>query len=112
MAFQSSYLSKEGDLLNLTWNDTYSYENSVKKAAPSVYDWDDAAWVMSSCFVIFGKFLLSFLQIGTEIFEISYYFGTNLGKFVKKTSKTNCTKFVICFNRALVRTGATGAWQL
>ena len=55
MAFQSSYLSEEGDLLNLTWNDTNSFENSVKKAAPSVYDWDDAAWVMSSCFVIFGK---------------------------------------------------------
>ena len=56
MAFQSSYLSEEGDLLNLIWNDTNSFEHSGKKTAPSVYDWDDAAWVMSSCFVIFGKF--------------------------------------------------------
>ena len=101
MAFQSSYLSEEGDLLNLTWNDTNSFEDSVKKAAPSVYDWDDAAWVLSSCFVIFGKLRLSVWQTGTVYFEKSYYLGTNFGNFIKKTSKRNYTKFVIFFNSAL-----------
>ena len=55
MAFQSSYLSEDGDLLNLTWNDTNPVGYSTKKAAPSLYEWDDAAWVMSACFIIFGK---------------------------------------------------------
>ena len=55
MAFQSSYLSEDGILLNLTWNDTSPVGYSATKAAPSLYQWDDAAWVMSACFIIFGK---------------------------------------------------------
>ena len=55
MAFQSSYLSEDGVLLNLTWNDTSPVGYSATKAAPSLYQWDDAAWVMSACFIIFGK---------------------------------------------------------
>ena len=56
MVFRSSYLSEDGELLNLTWNDTSpNGANWVKKSAPSVYEWDDAAWVMAGCFIIFGK---------------------------------------------------------
>ena len=71
MAFQSSYLSEDGVLLNLTWNDTSPVGYSATKAAPSLYEWDDAAWVMSACFIIFGEgpfniyinTLFTFLQI-------------------------------------------------
>ena len=55
MDFQSSYLSEDGFLLNLTWNDTSPRGYSVDKISPSVYAWDDAAWVMSACFIIFGR---------------------------------------------------------
>ena len=58
MDFRSSYLSEDGELLNLTWNDTSpNGANWVKKPAPSVYEWDDAAWVMAGCFIIFGKLI-------------------------------------------------------
>ena len=65
MAFQSSYLSEDGVLLNLTWNDTSPVGYSATKAAPSLYEWDDAAWVMSACFIIFGK--------GHSIFTSTYF---------------------------------------
>ena len=59
MDFRSSYLSVDGELLNLTWNDTRpNGANWVKKPAPSVYEWDDAAWVMAGCFIIFGKHIM------------------------------------------------------
>ena len=54
MAFRSSYLSEDGQLLNLSWNDTFNHGKNAK-SAPSVFQWDDAAWVMSACFIIFGK---------------------------------------------------------
>ena len=49
--FQSSYLSLEGDLLNITWNFT---GNVHKKESATIWYWDDATWVMSACFIIFG----------------------------------------------------------
>ena len=49
--FQSSYLSWEGELLNRTWNDTSDIH---KKQSNTIWEWDDATWVMSACFVIFG----------------------------------------------------------
>ena len=55
MDFRSSYLSEDGFLLNLTWNDTSPKGYSADKTSPSVYEWDDAAWVMSACFIIFGR---------------------------------------------------------
>ena len=59
MDFRSSYLSVDGELLNLTWNATRpNGANWVKKPAPSVYEWDDAAWVMAGCFIIFGKHIM------------------------------------------------------
>ena len=59
MEFRSSYLSEDGTLLNLTWNDTSSSNPSTAKTK-DVYasmEIDDAAWVLSSTFMIFGKFL-------------------------------------------------------
>ena len=49
--FVSSRISEDGTLLNLTWNDTSKLEKPEK---PSIFEWDDAAWVMSACFIIFG----------------------------------------------------------
>ena len=65
MEFRSSYLSEDGTLLNLTWNDliwndTSSGNPTTTKTMDVVYESmeiDDAAWVMSSTFMIFGKFL-------------------------------------------------------
>ena len=68
MDFRSSYLSEDGTLLNLTWNDTRSSNPSSAKTK-DVYESmeiDDAAWVLSSTFMIFGKFLFGkiFLSVG------------------------------------------------
>ena len=49
--FVSSRISEDGTLLNYTWNDTTILQ---KPPTPSVFAWDDAAWVMSACFIIFG----------------------------------------------------------
>ena len=49
--FVSSRISEDGNLLNYTWNDTTILQ---KPPTPSVFAWDDAAWVMSACFIIFG----------------------------------------------------------
>ena len=46
-----SYLSWEGELLNVTWNDTRSDEEKIPN---TIWQWDDATWVMSACFIIFG----------------------------------------------------------
>ena len=56
--FQSSYLSLEGDLLNITWNFT---GNVHKKESATIWYWDDATWVMSACFIIFGTKKLQFI---------------------------------------------------
>jgi hypothetical protein len=48
--FRSSWLSSEGELLNLTWNDT---SPDTKKSGP-IMEWDDAAWVLSATFIIFS----------------------------------------------------------
>ena len=76
MEFRSSYLSEDGTLLNLTWNDliwndTSNTGNPTTTKTKDVYESmeiDDAAWVLSSTFMIFGKFyvckiylLISFL---------------------------------------------------
>ena len=51
--FHSSYLSEDGELLNLTWNPNGT--DLRKTHDPySVFHWDDASWVMSACFIIFG----------------------------------------------------------
>ena len=64
MEFRSSYLSEDGTLLNLTWNDLTwndtSSSNPSTAKTKDVYasmEIDDAAWVLSSTFMIFGKFL-------------------------------------------------------
>ena len=56
MVFHSSYLSKDGELLNLTWNDTFN-ANPMDSSANNIdsIEVDDAAWVMSSTIMIFGK---------------------------------------------------------
>ena len=68
--FVSSRLSEDGELLNLTWNDTSKLQQPLKL---SVYQWDDAAWVMSACFIIFGMqtgfgmlgmFAINFMTLG------------------------------------------------
>ena len=46
---KSSWLSSEGELLNLTWNDT----SREIKSGP-IMEWDDAAWVLSATFIIFN----------------------------------------------------------
>ena len=46
---QSSWLSSEGELLNLTWNET----SREIKSGP-IMEWDDAAWVLSATFIIFN----------------------------------------------------------
>ena len=48
-AYRSSWISSDGELLNLTWNDT-----SVKEHHGPIMEWDDAAWVLSASFVIFS----------------------------------------------------------
>ena len=48
--FRSSWLSSDGELLNLTWNDTTS---DTVKSGP-IMEWDDAAWVLSATFIIFS----------------------------------------------------------
>ena len=53
MDFRSSYLSETGELLNLTWNLTN--DSGYGKNNPNtIFSWDDAAWIMSACFIIFG----------------------------------------------------------
>jgi hypothetical protein len=49
--FKSSYLSEDGTLLNITWNDTTSRDAKVPNTP---WEWDDASWVLSACFIIFG----------------------------------------------------------
>ena len=49
-SFRSSWLSKDGELLNLTWNDTSQAGNTKR----TVMDWDDAAWVLAASFIIFS----------------------------------------------------------
>ena len=53
-----SFLSWEGELLNLTWNDTRSDEEKIPN---TIWQWDDATWVMSACFIIFGTYKLQFI---------------------------------------------------
>ena len=77
MEFRSSYLSEDGTLLNLTWNDliwndTSSGNPTTTKTMDVVYESmeiDDAAWVLSSTFMIFGKFLVC------EIYLLVSFFG-------------------------------------
>ena len=66
MEFRSSYLSEDGALLKLNWNDTSPRNPSIpKKDTHESMEIDDAAWVMSSTFMIFGKFLFyrSYLSV-------------------------------------------------
>ena len=65
--FQSSYLSLEGDLLNITWNFT---GNVHKKESATIWEWDDATWVMSACFIIFG---VSTLKLAVYFFSINAF---------------------------------------
>jgi hypothetical protein len=68
MEFRSSYLSENGTLLNLIWNDT-SLSNLINTKTKDVHESmeiDDAAWVMSSTFMIFGKFLFCKIYLSTE----------------------------------------------
>ena len=46
---QSSWLSSNGELLNLTWNET-----SIEIKSGPIMEWDDAAWVLSATFIIFN----------------------------------------------------------
>ena len=48
-AFRSSWLSADGELLNLTWNDT-----SLEEQHGPIMEWDDAAWVLAASFIIFS----------------------------------------------------------
>lgn len=66
MSFQSIYLSHEGDLLNLTWNDTSPrYDPNANQSA---WQWDDSTWILAASFIIFtmqtgyklGKVMLRF----------------------------------------------------
>ena len=50
-SFQSSWLSKDGELLNLTWNDTSPRDGFE---TTTVMEWDDAAWVLAASFMIFS----------------------------------------------------------
>ena len=50
MTSRSSYLSEEGELLNLTWNDT-SPRWEVERPTP--WEWDDATWILAASFIIF-----------------------------------------------------------
>ena len=46
----SSYLSENGYLLNVTWNDT------SPRAVPhsgAIWEWDDATWILAASFIIF-----------------------------------------------------------
>ena len=49
-SFRSSWLSEDGELLNLTWNDT-SKDDNIRR---TVMAWDDAAWVLAASFIIFS----------------------------------------------------------
>ena len=53
--FRSSWISADGELLNLTWNDT-----SLEVKYGPIMEWDDAAWVLSATFIIFS------MQTGTR----------------------------------------------
>ena len=54
--FRSSWISSDGELLNLTWNDT-----CLEVKSEPIMEWDDAAWVLSATFIIFS------MQTGTRI---------------------------------------------
>ena len=56
--FMSSWLSSDGQLLNLTWDDI----SPDVKSGP-IMEWDDAAWVLSATFIIFS------MQTGTRYFN-------------------------------------------
>ena len=56
--FMSSWLSSDGQLLNLTWDDI----SPDVKSGP-IMEWDDAAWVLSATFIIFS------MQTGTKYFK-------------------------------------------
>ena len=56
--FMSSWLSSDGQLLNLTWDDI----SPDVKSGP-IMEWDDAAWVLSATFIIFS------MQTGTRYFD-------------------------------------------
>ena len=47
---KSSYLSEEGFLLNLTWNDT---SPRLKRDHGIIWEWDDASWILAASFIIF-----------------------------------------------------------
>ena len=56
MKFRSSYLSEDGVLLELNWNDTSSRNPSTPKTDTyESMEIDDAAWIMSATYMIFGK---------------------------------------------------------
>lgn len=50
-AQRSSYLSSDFQLLNLTWNDTTPYRRETRGG--TVWEWDDATWILASSFIIF-----------------------------------------------------------
>lgn len=51
--FKSSYISPDGSLLNLSAQ-VADVEAEPKLSNTAVWQWDDGAWVMSACFIIFG----------------------------------------------------------
>ena len=76
-----SYLSWEGELLNLTWNDTRS---DAEKIPNTIWQWDDATWVMSACFIIFGKKTHYDQNVsrGQKLFFHHFILGLNDSSFV------------------------------
>ena len=86
MEFRSSYLSEDGTLLNLTWNDliwndTSNTGNPTTTKTKDVYEsmeTDDAAWVLSSTFMIFGKFLVCKIYLLISFFGKKSIYVLNL----------------------------------
>ena len=72
-SLQSSYLSPDGELLNLTWNDTTPFYQEVYGG--TIWEWDDATWILAASFIIFT------MQTGFGMLESGIVSLKNQGRY-------------------------------